>query len=150
MSDAETLAASMIGDSRRTSLQVVADAGVVLPDDVVSIGLIVTELVINALKYAFPNGSDGEILVKYTVDGANWRLSVSDNGVGLRKEARARTGMGTSIVAALAKQLDARLETWSNSYGTRVFITHGTSDRGWSASHDMEDWPPKSNGHSVG
>jgi two-component sensor histidine kinase len=145
-----TLAASMIGDSRRTSLQVKADVGVVLPDDVMSIGLIVTELVINALKYAFPNCSEGKILVRYTVHGANWRLSVSDNGVGLHKGAQARTGMGTSIVAALAKQLDARVETWSNSYGTRVFVTHEISDREWSASHDMEDWPPKSKGHSVG
>jgi two-component sensor histidine kinase len=150
-----TLAASMIGDSRRTSLQVEADAGEVLPDDVMSIGLIVTELVINALKYAFSSGSEGKILVKYTVDGVNWRLSVCDNGIGMQKEYHAHTGIGTSIVEALAKQLEARVETRSNSHGTRVSVTHGMSDRGWSALHDMElhdmeNWPPKSNGHSVG
>ena len=76
-----TLSASMIYDSRLTSLKVEADAGTMSPDAAMNIGLIITELVINALKHAFPCGG-GRILVKYAVDAANWRLSVSDNGVG--------------------------------------------------------------------
>ena len=122
----DTLATSLINDNRPTSLQVEVGAGTALPDDVMSIGLIVTELVINALKYAFPSGG-GKILVRYDVDGANWRLSVSDNGVGLRKNGRVSRGLGTSIVEALAKQLNARVEILSGPHGTTVSISHKTS-----------------------
>ena len=53
---------------------------------------------------------NGEILVRYQVDEANWRLSVSDNGVGLQQDGNRRrhTRLGTTIVEALAHQLKAR------------------------------------------
>jgi chemotaxis protein methyltransferase CheR len=66
-------------------------------------------------------------LVRYDVDGANWRLSVSDNGVGLRKNGHASNGLGTSIVEALAKRLNARVEILSGPHGTTVSISHETS-----------------------
>src|SRR5580704_15634022 len=74
----ETLAASMIGDSRSISVKVEADPGTAVSGDAVSIGLMTTELVINALKHAFPGGGsgDGKVLIRYQVDEANWRLSV--------------------------------------------------------------------------
>jgi two-component sensor histidine kinase len=122
----DALAASMIGDNRPISVTVKADAGTAVSGDVVSIGLIVTELVINALKHAFPSGREGEILVSYDIDGANWRLSVSDNGVGLRSEDHGlrRTGLGTSIVEALAQQLKADVEVTGKSPGMIVSIVH--------------------------
>jgi two-component sensor histidine kinase len=80
--------------------------------------------VINALKYAFPDGG-GKILVRYDVDGANWRLSVSDNGVGLRKSDRGSTGLGTNIVEALA--INAHIEILSGPHGTTVSISHERS-----------------------
>ena len=125
---AEALAASMIGDSRPISLKVEANSATALSGEAVSIGLIITELVINALKHAFPAGSGGEILVSYAVDGANWRLSVSDNGVGPHRDGHGpgRTGLGTSIVEALAHQLNACVETTSRSPGTIVSIVHAT------------------------
>ena len=122
----DTLAKSMIGDRRPLSLKVEADAGTAVSAEAVSIGLIITELVINALKHAFPGGGEGEIMVRYDVDGANWRLSVSDNGVGLRKDGdgRGRTGLGTSIVEALAHQLKARVEVSGGARGMIVSIIH--------------------------
>src|ERR1700691_2807614 len=110
----DALAASMIGDSRPIIVKVEADPGTGVSAEAVSIGLITTELVINALKHGFPSGGNGcgEILVKYEVDEANWRLSVSDNGVGLQQDGcrRRHTGLGTTIVEALAHQLKASVE----------------------------------------
>ena len=72
----ESLAASMIGDSRPVTLEVQAGDGRVSSDKAVSIGLIVTELVINALKHAFVDETKaGTILIAYEVAGTNWRLS---------------------------------------------------------------------------
>jgi chemotaxis protein methyltransferase CheR len=122
----ESLASSMIADRRPLALLVEATAGTAPSNRAVSLGLIVTELVINALKHAFPDRREGRILVGYDADGADWRLSVSDNGIGLGSEAheRVRTGLGTSIVDALANQLESRVDVSSGPQGTVVSIIH--------------------------
>jgi chemotaxis protein methyltransferase CheR len=124
----ETLAASMIGDSRPITLKVQADDRAASSNEAVSIGLIVTELVINALKHAFPDDrAGGEIVVAHDVDESNWRLMVSDNGIG-RPHGQPDTtipGLGTSIVGSLAKQLDAHVEISMTPDGTLVLIAHG-------------------------
>jgi chemotaxis protein methyltransferase CheR len=120
------LAASMIGDSRPITVRVKADAGTALSGEAVSLGLIITELVINALKHAFPGDSGGEIVVRYETDEANWRLSVSDNGGGLQKKIRGdrRGGLGTSIVESLALQLKSSVEIAAGTPGTTTSIVH--------------------------
>ena len=85
-----SLAASMIGERRPLSIKVLATAGGAVSGDAVSIGLIVTEFVINALKHGFPTEAEGEILVSYDAQASGWRLSVSDNGSG-PKESSERT-----------------------------------------------------------
>ena len=125
----ETLAASMIGDSRPISVKVHADAGTALSHKAVSIGPIVTELVMNALKHAFPGKKqDAAIVVSYKVAETDWKLTISDNGIGNSDLGRGQNkpGLGTSLVQALSKQLDARLDIESNSHGTAVSITHAT------------------------
>ena len=118
-----SLATSMIGDRRPLALTVEAGAGTAESSAAVSIGLIITELVINALKHAFPPGRQGEILVRYEAREADWRLSVSDNGIGRQDlYERAHPGLGTSIVEALARQLYARVELSSGPQGTIVAI----------------------------
>jgi PAS domain S-box-containing protein len=122
----KTLAASVIADNRPISLKVEASAGTVISVEAVSIGLITVELVINALKHGFPGGNGGEILVKYDTDGANWRLAVSDNGVGLHRHGSGggRSGLGTSIVEALAHQLNAGVEITNGLPGLVVSVVH--------------------------
>ena len=91
----------------------------------VSLGLIVTELVINALKHAFPDHRDGRIEVKYDSQGDDWTLSVGDDRVGMPQDpASAKSGLGTSIVEALAKQLDAHVVVSDVAPGTEVSIIH--------------------------
>lgn len=125
----ETLAASMIGDTRPISLKVIGDGGSATSRQAESLGLIVTELVMNALKHAFPDETvEGRITVAYEVAGTNWKLSVSDDGVGKPDGvfAQPRTGLGTGIIKALAQQLDAKVETLAGPEGTTVSITHAT------------------------
>jgi PAS domain S-box-containing protein len=117
---------SMIDHSGPHSLLVQAATGTVESSQAVSLGLVTTELVINALKHAFAPGYEGEIVVRYDVDGAGWRLSVSDNGVGRRDDGHERGGggLGTSIVEALSHQLNARTEVSAGPQGTIVSIIH--------------------------
>jgi len=89
----------------------------------------VTELVMNALKHAFPDEkTEGRITVAYDTAGTNWKLSVSDNGVGKPDGvfAQVKTGLGTGIIKALAQQLGAQVETLAGPEGTTVSITHAT------------------------
>jgi PAS domain S-box-containing protein len=126
----ETLAQSMIGDSRPISLKVEADAGTVKSHQAVSIGLIVTELVMNALKHAFPGEKkDAVIVVSYKVAEPDWKLTISDNGIGRPNTSASdevKPGLGTSLIQSLAKQLDATVEINSASQGRAVSITHAT------------------------
>ena len=123
----ESLGASMIQDPARLSIRVDVDASVVSSDVSVSLGLIVTELVINALKHAFPNGRGGRIAVQYASVGTDWTLSVSDDGIGMPKgDDLPRPGLGTGIVDALTRQLNGALTISDAEPGTAVTITHGT------------------------
>jgi two-component system, sensor histidine kinase PdtaS len=121
----ESLGASMISDHDLLSIEVSTDKSAVHADVSVSLGLIVTELVINALKHAFPGGRHGKIVVGYQARGPNWTLSVGDNGVGMPDDpATATPGLGTSIVEALAKQLHAHVKVADAQPGTDVSVIH--------------------------
>ncbi|THD80920.1 MAG: histidine kinase [Phenylobacterium sp.] len=121
----DSIAASMIGRSEPHALTVTGPGGIVDARVSTSLGLIVTELVINALKHAFPDGRVGKIIVDCDFRNANWSLSVTDDGVGMpRDPALIRTGLGTSIVEALAKQLEASVDIGPAHPGTRVVIAH--------------------------
>jgi chemotaxis protein methyltransferase CheR len=124
-----SLAASMTGENNPVAINVVADKEWIGSDKAVSIGLIVTELVINAIKYAFPLlKAEDAISVTYEVDKADWKLIVSDNGIGKNTVTTSETagGLGTAIVQALVKQLDAKMDVASSAKGTSVSITRAT------------------------
>ena len=129
-----SLGASMIDDPDRLEIVVTADDSQTPANISISLGLIVTELVINALKHAFPGDRRGTIAVDYKGDGDGdgWTLSVSDDGIGMPEDA-SKPGLGTGIVEALAKQLEAEIAVESEGAGTAVRITRsrpaGASDR---------------------
>ena len=129
----DSLGRSMIAEDRPIKLEVIADEGRMTSGPAVSVGLIVTELVINAVKYAFPTGRDGALVrVSYESKGEDWKLTVCDNGVGkpaarpAGSVAGAPGGLGTVIVQALVKQLDARLEAESDAGGMAVTVERAT------------------------
>jgi len=81
-------------------------------------GLIINELVSNSLKYAFPDGREGEIRIELNEhsDGTA-RLMVADNGVGLKADVdwiNARS-LGLRLVRTLAEQLGAKIEVDSSA-----------------------------------
>ncbi|MEO6114350.1 MAG: sensor histidine kinase [Sphingomicrobium sp.] len=124
-----SISASMIDDSRRLTLEAIVDDTSTRSDVSVSMGLIVTELVINAIKHAFPDHTaGGKITVSFAKDRGAWLLSVSDNGSGMPVgNKRGKPGLGTGIVEALSKQLEATVTVIDAKPGTRVEVRHGQS-----------------------
>jgi len=83
----------------------------------------------HALKHAFTDDRiDRQIAVGFAMAGTNWKLSVVDNGIGapVGVFAHPKSGLGTSIVNALAQQLEARVEVVGGPHGTSVLVTHAT------------------------
>jgi two-component sensor histidine kinase len=116
---------SMIQEPERIGIEVVADDAELPANLLVSLGLITTELVINALKYAFPAGRSGKITVAYSARGESWTLSVNDDGVGMKDEPGSIIpGLGTSIVRALAAQVGATIDVAQGRPGVTVTVVH--------------------------
>lgn len=123
-----SLGASMIADPDRLSIRVTVDDSVVDADVSVSLGLIVTELVINALKHAFPDERKGVIVIDYRSSGNDWTLSIADNGIGVpRGNDAPKAGLGTGIVEALVKNLNGEIELSDAGPGAVVTISHRES-----------------------
>jgi PAS domain S-box-containing protein len=122
----EAISQSMVSDDQPISIEVRGQGSNVSRQKAESLGLIVAELVINSLKHAFGNAMQGgRIVVIYDAVEPEWTLSVSDNGSGKRERAsNVDGGLGTGIVAALARQLNAQVVTESGADGTSV---QGTS-----------------------
>lgn len=121
-----SISASMIADPDKIALEAIVDATTTNSDVSVSMGLIVTELVINAIKHAFPEQvAGGKITVSFAADEGSWLLTVSDNGVGMPVgESSGKPGLGTGIVEALANQLEATVTVLNANPGTRVEVRH--------------------------
>lgn len=93
-------------------------------DRAVSIGLIVNELVTNAVKHAFAGRERGHIQVRFGPrPGGGWIASIADDGVGLPQTSeRAKTGLGNRLVEAFARQAGGTIHTDSDRTGTRVTV----------------------------
>ncbi|HEV7691105.1 MAG TPA: histidine kinase dimerization/phosphoacceptor domain -containing protein [Hyphomonadaceae bacterium] len=123
-----TLVRDLDATSRNISGQITVnlvrfDPVAVKADHAVSLGLIATELVTNAVKYAYPGGV-GEVrvsLVRIAADAAE--LQVVDDGIGWGGEAGPAkgTGVGTKIITSLVHSLGAQIE-YEKSSGTAVRV----------------------------
>jgi two-component sensor histidine kinase len=96
-------------------------------DRAVSLALVVTELVTNAAKHAYPEGDGGPIWVRLSRgDGEAARVSVSDEGAGLPPDfeinGKARLSLGMRLVRALANQAGAQLRFERKAHGTEFVL----------------------------
>jgi two-component sensor histidine kinase len=112
---------------RPIRLDVEAESHPIPLNQAVSVGLIINELLVNALKYAFPDDRDGRVSVTFTRTGHEYCLAVSDNGVGLSTAqesacAPSSTGLGQRLIRSFVAQLAGRHEIEPCSPGTRVQV----------------------------
>lgn len=121
----ECLENAMIAPERMIKLEVKIDEVDAPAVQATSLGLIVTELVINALKHAFPVDAPGHVItVSLTAMQDLWRLGVRDNGVGNSGDhAPSHKGLGTNIVTALAMQLGATVQRDFSATGADISLT---------------------------
>jgi two-component sensor histidine kinase len=85
-------------------------------DTAMPVGLIATELLTNAYKYAFPGSGPGEIQIGLALHSDVVELTVADDGVGL-PEVVSSGSTGLQLVRALAGQIGGKF---------RIFAAHGT------------------------
>jgi two-component sensor histidine kinase/CheY-like chemotaxis protein len=94
-------------------------------DRAVALGVIVNELVSNACKYAYPASAAGEVRIVLTRDGENrFLLKVEDDGCGIAADAKPKgTGLGTKVIRAMAKSLQAQLSYDVGHQGVRAILS---------------------------
>ena len=114
----ESVEASMRGQGHVASLRYEVEPLKLKTDASINLGVIVTEWVTNAFKYAYPEGR-GEVRVRLRRLGEDAaELSVEDDGVG-RKEGPAKgTGLGTRIVSAMSRSIGGDVEYLAGATGT--------------------------------
>jgi two-component sensor histidine kinase len=107
------------------SLRLTCDPIEMATDRAVSLGVIVNELVSNACKYAYGPGRPGEVRVTLAREGAGtFRLCVEDDGCGIDPGAAPRgTGLGTKVIGAMAKSLQATLDYDAAHRGVRAVLS---------------------------
>jgi two-component sensor histidine kinase len=119
-SDIQSAAGEDTGDAQLT---LECDPIEIEPDRAVAVGVMLTELILNARKHAYPN-SAGPIRVKLQAANSHQSvLSVEDDGVGFSSEqAPEGSGLGTIIVKAMSQKLGAELHYETKHPGTRVSV----------------------------
>ena len=120
----EELEAAMKAAGRDHAIRLTARPIRLATDKAVSLGVVVTELVTNAYKYAYAPGTAGEIRVDIRPDGGEALvLTVADDGVGWTGQGTPRgTGLGARIIRAMATNLRSQIAYEADGPGTRAVL----------------------------
>lgn len=92
-------------------------------DKAVSLGVIVTELVTNACKYAYPENQAGEVRIRFAKAAAGrFQLEVEDDGCGLKDDGPKGTGLGAKLISAMAHSLSSAIDYDRGHAGCRAVL----------------------------
>lgn len=95
-------------------------------DTAVPLGLIVNELLTNAMKHAFPENRMGNIIIDLQqADESTLQLYVSDDGIGAKNKSCHNVGFGTQLIKLLVQQLNGRMKSDFNR-GTHIYFEFKT------------------------
>jgi two-component sensor histidine kinase len=103
-----SLSRSLVSDGR-ISLEVEAEPAELPITTVIPLGIVVNELVTNAVKYAYPPPQTGVVSVDFRRNDAGFRLTVGDAGQGLPEQAATNRGLGMTLVSSLVRQLHGEM-----------------------------------------
>jgi two-component sensor histidine kinase len=117
----DELRQSIAAETHTVMLSVRADSARISTDKAVAIGMIVTELITNAIKYAYPGGS-GEVRLLLERDSGGFMLTIEDDGVGFAGEFDKSAGLGGRIVGAMARSIGTELTYESPAFGARATL----------------------------
>lgn len=120
----EQLEVAMRDEGHQATLQFDLEPIKMPTDRTISLGVIVTEWVTNAFKYAYPDGN-GQVRVRLKREAEDTvELRIEDDGVGRKDDTEPRgTGLGTRLVSALAGALSGRIQYFEGNPGTVATLT---------------------------
>jgi PAS domain S-box-containing protein len=120
--DVAQMIANSYGNGRNNiSLQLDVTPLTLHPDKFIPTGLIITELLSNAFKHAFPDQGGGEIQVRVRSDDTNCILEIADRGIGFTADGKDGSSLGLKLVSTFVKQLRGDLKI-DGASGTRVMV----------------------------
>jgi two-component sensor histidine kinase len=111
-------AAAYGADARHVTMTIDVDPVPLVPDQVTPVGLILTEVLTNAFKYAFREGEDGTLSVRGRVVGDEVEITVEDNGPGY-EAVEGGAGLGAKLIQSLTEQIGGAFAIETN--GGSVF-----------------------------
>lgn len=129
---AANLASDVLGSTGRKNIELIVDADhVMIPANKASAtGLILNELITNAVKHAFADGRAGNLLLKVKDEGEEIRMELKDDGPGFDPHNVQTKSIGQSLVLRLSRQIKATTQWVSDQSGTRVSVVFPTSSVG--------------------
>lgn len=91
-------------------------------DTIVPIGLIINEVITNAIKHAFVGKKNGQIKLTIHEENNGLKISVYDNGIGVQENAQNKNSFGLKLIQAFLKKLNGTMKIW-NEDGTKLELT---------------------------
>jgi two-component sensor histidine kinase len=123
---AQFITKSQTPEGKKIGIEVDADPVFVVITQAIPCGLLLNELITNAMKHAFNGKDEGKTHIKFSKDNGTLRLLVEDTGVGLpdKFEEMKTKSLGMTLIRTLSKQLDAKMNTQtSKGKGTKFEFT---------------------------